>query len=322
MTPFIAPHRMLAPAFLDALAELANDSTGNNWWRDVLQHPDLVLAVRRNSINAYYRGASIFRIDWKAGQVIPFTHAKYLVQPAQTYVALERGEFQFDAREVLQRTYLGMETLKEICGAASRYAGLEKAGLHPMLVGNADVIDAEIALSRLSSLEDDGDEVVGLSDRKQDRIDAAIAVLENDVPTIRFYEAKHFTNSALRASGDNLPDVVRQIADYEKALETYRAELAARYLETAKALLHFNEMRIQAFGETAARSIAPAIQQIAGTGSAPVIDTLPHLIIYGFDKAQRDDDVWQVHLGKLEKVLSRSRVRAIGTPTRTTVFNR
>lgn len=322
MNPFIASHRALDPAFLDALEELANDSIGN-WWRDVLQHPDLVLAVRRNSINAYHRGASIFRIDWKAGQVIPFTHAKYLVKPAQTYVALERGEFQFDARDLLQQKYLGMETLKEMCKAASRYAGVEKAGLHPMLTGNPDVIDAEIALTRLSSPDDSGDEEVVSSDRKQDRVDAAIALTDtNGVPTIRFYEAKHFTNSALRASGDNLPDVVRQITDYEKALEAYRSQLSAGYLETAKALVRFNEMRVQAFADSAVRSLAPVIHQIAETGQAPVVDTLPHLIIYGFDRAQRDDDTWQVHLGKLEKVLSRSRVRAIGNPTRATVFNR
>lgn len=322
MTPFIAPHRTLEPAFLNALEELANDATGN-WWRDVLRHPDLVLAVRRNSINAYHRGASIFRIDWKAGQVIPFTHAKYLVRPAQTYVALERDEFQFDARDVLQRTYLGLETLNEMCRAASRYAGVEKAGLHPMLAGNFDVIDAEIALTRLSSPGDDGDEEVVSSDRTQDRIDAAIAMTDkNGVPTIRFYEAKHFTNSALRASGDNFPDVVRQIADYEKALKAYQAQLSAGYLETAKALIHFNEMRAQAFGDNAVRSLAPVIRQIAETGQAPVIDTLPHLIIYGFDRAQRDDDTWKEgHLKKLNDALP-GRVRAIGNPTRTTVFNR
>lgn len=218
MTPVVAPHRILEPAFLDVLEELTNDSTG--WWRDVLQHPYLVLvlvlvlAVRRNSINAYHRGAFIFRIDWKAGQVIPFTHAKYLVKPAQTYVALERGEFQFDARDLLQQPYLGMETLNDMCKAASRYAGVEKTGLHPMLTGNLDVIDAEIALTRLSSPGEDGDAEVVSSDRTQDRIDAAIAVTDkNGIPRIRFYEAKHFTNSALRASGDILPDVVRQITD-------------------------------------------------------------------------------------------------------------
>ena len=216
-----------------------------------------------------------------------------------------------------------METLKEMCKAASRYAGVEKAGLHPMLVGNPDVIDAEIALTRLSSPDDNGDEEVVSSDRKQDRVDAAIALTDtNGVPTIRFYEAKHFTNSALRASGDNLPDVVRQITDYEKALEAYRSQLSAGYLETAKALVRFNEMRAQAFADSAVRSLAPVIHQIAETGQAPVVDTLPHLIIYGFDRAQRDDDTWQVHLGKVEKVLSRSRVRAIGNPTRATVFNR
>lgn len=320
MTSVIAPHRILEPAFLDALEKLANDSA-DNWWLDVLQHPDLVLAVRRNSINAYHRGASIFRIDWKAGQIIPFTHAKYLVKPAQTYVALERGEFQFDARDLLQQTYLGMETLKEMCKAASRYAGVEKAGLHPMLAGSADVIDAEIALTRLSLPDDDGEEETGASDRRQDRIDAAIAILEKGVPTIRFYEAKHFTNPALRATGENFPDVVRQITDYEKALKAYQVQLSAGYLETAKALIRFNEMRAQAFGDNAVRSLAPVIHQIAETGQAPVIDTLPHLIIYGFDKAQRDDPAWSKHLAKLQAAIP-ERVRAIGNPTRMTVFNR
>lgn len=313
MTPFIAPHRTLDPAFLDALEELATDSTGN-WWRDVLRHRDLVLAVRHNSINAYYRGASIFRIDWESGQVIPFTHPKYLVRaqpeeidvtPAKLYVALKRGEFQFDARDVLQKTYLGVKTLNEMCDAASWYAGPEKTGLHPMLAGNADVIDAEIALNG-----------------RQYRIDAAIATLENGAPTIRFYEAKHFTNKrALRASGDNLPRVVRQITDYEKALKAHRAELSAGYVETARALLRFNDMRIQAFGKSAARSIAPAIRQISETGSAPLIDTLPHLIIYGFDTAQRNDPAWGKHLAKLKAAIP-GRVRAIGKPTRTNVFNR
>jgi hypothetical protein len=230
--------------------------------------------------------------------------------------------FEIDADKVLQRAYIGRETLMEMCKAAARYAGVEKAGLHPMLVGNADVIDAEVALTRVSSPDDEDEEDAGSPDRKQDRIDAAIAVLENDVPTIRFYEAKHFTNSALRASGDSRPDVVRQIRDYEKALETYRARLSAGYVETAKALLRFNEMRIQAFGASAGRSIAPAIRQIADTGQPPAIDTRPHLIIYGFDKAQRDDRAWKEGYFKTLIQELPDRVLAIGSPTRKTVFNR
>ena len=316
MTPSAVPHRMLDPAFLDALERLAQEDAGN-WWRDVLCHPDLVLAVRRNSINAYHRGASIFRIDWKAGEITPFTHVKYLVRQAPLYVPLRDGRFEI-AGNPLQSAYRGSDTLNEMCRAASRYAGLEKAGLHPMLAGNADVIDAEIALARLSA-SDDLAETDG--ERRQDRIDAAIAILENGVPTIRFYEAKHFTNAALRAGGDTLPDVVRQVLDYEKALEAYKTGLSAGYVETAKALLRFDDMRVRAFGTGAVRGLSPAIRRIAETGQAPLIDTLPHLIIYGFDKAQRDDDGWKAHLRKLEAALPK-RVRAIGNPTRQAVFNR
>lgn len=320
MTLPVTPHRTLDAAFLDVLEKLANEDNGN-WWRDVLRHPDIVLAVRRNSINAYYRGSSIFRIDWKAGQVIPFTHVKYLVRQAQSYVPLRDGCFDI-AGNPLQSAYQGLDTLNEMCKAASLYAGPEKAGLHPMLVGNANVIDTEIALTRLSASEPiKDDEEADLPDRKQDRIDAAIAVVENDVPTIRFYEAKHFNNPALRAGSRNRPDVVRQVADYGKALFAYNAELSAGYIETAKALLRFNDMRVQAFGESFVRCISPAIRQIAEAEQAPVIDMLPHLIIYGFDKAQRDDPDWGRHLDKLKAALP-GRVRTIGKPKRRTAFVR
>ena len=315
----VVPHRSLDAAFLAALEKLAADS-GGNWWRDVLRHPDLVLAIRRNAINAYYRGSSIFRIDWTAGQVMPFTHVKYLVRQAQSYVPLVDGRFDI-AASPLQSVYQSPATLEEMCRAASRYAGAEKAGLHPMLVGNADVIDVEVALTRLSMPEDATDDEDAPAGRRQDRIDAAIAVIADGAPAIRFYEAKHFTNPALRAAGDTLPAVMRQIADYEKALQTHGAALAVGYVETAKALLRFNAMRVQAFGAAAARPVAPAILRIAETGEPPVIDQRPHLVIYGFDKAQRDDPVWSRHLDKLKAALP-GRVRAIGNPTRATGFVR
>ncbi|KSV87373.1 hypothetical protein N181_01875 [Sinorhizobium fredii USDA 205] len=50
---------------------------------------------------------------------------------------------------------------------------------------------------------------------------------------------------------------------------------------------------------------------------------MPHLrvraiLVFGFDKAQRDDPVWRKHLEKLESQLG-GRVRAIGNPTRQSV---
>ena len=324
MTSSVAPHRYLEPAFLDALEQLATGPAEGNWWRDVLAHPELVLAIRRNSINAYYRGASIFRIDWKARQVTPYIHVKYLVRQAQSYVPLRNERFEIGEPSPVLSTYDGPETLAAILKASARYAGVEKAGLHPMLAGNGNVVDAEIALIRLSA-EDDLPEDVDLppSEQRQDRIDAAIAAFAEDgkTPAIRFYEAKHFSNPALRASGDHAPAVLSQIEAYENALHRHEEHLAAGYLETAKALLHFNEMRRIAIGDHAVRGISPVIRQIAESGQGPIIDTQPRLIIYGFDKAQRDDSAWKNHLKKLEVALP-ERVRAIGNPTRQTVFYR
>lgn len=318
-----ASGRMLDPRFLDALDALAA-SKGENWWRDILGHRDLVLAVRRSSINAYYRGASIFRIDWKAGQISPVVHVKYLATYAQDYIRLNSdNSFELKGIEPLATRYEGSETLERMMRASAKLSGLEKSGLHPMLVGNSNVIDTEVALTRPGSAQESpGAEQAIASSRKADRIDAAIAV-QSDGGTreIRFFEAKHFTNSALRAYGDLDPGVIRQISDYEEALTAHAPALAVRYLETATILLRFNEMRVKAFGPSAARDISATLRAIAKTGEPPAINVKPHLIIYGFDKAQRDDPGWKAHLKKLESKLS-ERVLAIGNPTRITRFHR
>ena len=72
--------------FLEALERLAEK---NSWWRDVLLRDDVFLAVRRNSLNVYHRGGSIFRIDdIGAGLVSPKTHVKYLVRQQQALAEL------------------------------------------------------------------------------------------------------------------------------------------------------------------------------------------------------------------------------------------
>jgi hypothetical protein len=314
--------RLLDPSFLDALEGLAVSKT-DNWWRDILGHRELVLAVRRNSINAYYRGASVFRIDWKAGQLSPVTHVKYLVTPAQDYIRLNSdGTFELTGVEPVALRYLGRQTLEAMLVASAKYSGAEKSGLHPMLLGNSSVIDVEVALSRSGTVEDSVQEDTSEAVGKADRIDAAIAVLSAEgTPEIRFFEAKHFTNSALRASGATEPKVIRQVANYEKALTKHALALSARYFDTSQAFLRFNKMRVNAFGEEAARDVSPAVRKIAETGLVPAISNRPHLLIYGFDKAQRDDSAWQMHLAKLEAALP-GRVLAVGNPTRKTSFSR
>lgn len=308
MDTVTAAHRKLDADFLDALEALAA-APASNWWRDVLVNDELFIAIRRNSINVYYRGASIFKIDWKGGRILPSTHAKYLVRQAQTYVPLIDGQFQHPATALTWERYEEEKTLREMMRAATAFAGAEKSGLHPLLVGDPAIIDAEIALTRTATDE--------AATQQQDRLDAAVIRNTPDGPEIVFCEAKHFTNAALRASGDNLPAVIGQIRDYEKALTKYASSLAEGYVEVAKALVRINAMKGLARNGDAP-ALIEGIRRIAENGARPVIDTNPHLLIFGFDKAQRDDTAWKNHLKKLESELG-GRVRAIGNPTRQSV---
>lgn len=309
---------LLAPKFLDALSELAS-SKGENWWKDILGHKDLVLAVRRNSLNAYHRGASIFRIDWKAPNVVPTVHVKYLIRPNQSYVSLKSGQFAHAGEAPVFSSYDGLKTLNSMIKAAQLHVGLEKAGLHPMLIGNNNVIDSEIALVRLEGAAaplDEGENIG--STRKQDRIDAAIVTSDGPLPMIRFYEAKHFKNAALR-SAVGKPAVLDQISDYESALSRHTEKLSLRYLHTAQVLMKLSEMRAIAIGRKDERGPHSLIKQIAQSCELPAIDPKPHLIIYGFDEAQRDGAAWKKHLESLNEHLP-GRIRLIGAPKRTTKF--
>ncbi len=301
-------HRTLDANFLDALEALSTSPTPN-WWSDVLRHDDLFIAVRRNSLNVYYRGGSIFKIDWTNGKIVPSTHAKYLVRQVQTYVPLIEGRFVYPLAPLAWEVYEGKETLDQMMRAANSFAGAEKSGLHPLLIGDPAVIDVEIALTRAAMEETDT--------QQQDRLDAAMVRSTPSGPEIVFCEAKHFTNPALRARGDNLPAVVGQINDYENALTQYSMSLAEGYIEVSQALVRINSMK-RFVRNGAAPKLHDAILQIAEHKIPPTIDPRPHLLIFGFDKAQRDDPAWRNHLKKIEIYLN-GRVRAIGTPTRQTV---
>jgi hypothetical protein len=297
------------PAFLAALGDLAL-ARAPNWWADVLRRDDLVIAVRRNALNVYFRGASIYEISWEGGRIRVRMHLKYLVRQQQTYVDLVDGKFDTGGSGKLQDVYQGPETLDEMIRAAKPLTGAEKAGLHPLLISEPRLIDVEVALTRdTSSSADDK--------REQDRIDAAVLrPLPNGKASVVFYEAKHFSNSALRASAGRRPDVLRQLEDYARALERYSVLLTARYVETATALVHIDNMRRSLPGMSEDTRLDPMFFDIAA-GEQPTIDTTPRLLIFGFDAAQRDSADWRHHLERL----GGKSVRTIGKPTtRTRAF--
>jgi hypothetical protein len=280
-------HHGVSDAFLDHLDHLAGQPS---WWRDVLLHDDLFVAVRRNYLNVYHRGGSIFRIDDRGdGTVSPKTHVKYLVRQQQALAELVDGKFK--SKPIVWTDYDGRETLRHMIRAASDLAGAEKTGLHPMIMGSAAVIDVEVALKRADggamteSTTDETGTPATTVNRSQDRLDVATLERQGDKIAVAFHEAKHFTNPALRARSGP-PAVIGQLRSYRSTLTDQDSALIERYQATCRALVRFDAMRRHVRPD--AKPTSQLVHEVA-TGKAILkIDCDPRLIIFGFDADQKE----------------------------------
>lgn len=307
----------VSDAFLDHLDQLARQD-GGSWWRDVLKRDDVFLAVRRNSLNVYYRGGSIFRIDDRGdGTASPKTHVKYLIRQQQALAELVDGEFRPNG--IGWTHYAGQKTLRDMVRAASDLAGAEKTGLHPLIMGSSVVIDVEIALGRAQDneiTESMADGTASLANRSLDRLDVATLERQGTDIAVVFHEAKHFTNTALRARS-GAPAVIGQLRRYRSTLSHHTPALIARYQASCRAILRLNAMRRHVRAETGAGvplSRDPLVQEVATGNTVLTIDPNPRLIIFGFDADQKKGQLKTI-LSALETADPSLAVYAAGDPS-------
>lgn len=318
----------VSEAFLAHLDQLARDE-GGIWWRDVLLRDDLFIAVRRKSLNVYYRGGSLYRIDEKDdGTASPKTHVKYLLRQQQVLAELKDHEFQLPTvgkskqqREIVWKRYKSEVTLRDMIRSASDLAGVEKAGLHPLVVGNSHVIDVEVSLERAGETDPIEPEVTvddhdaEQKKRFQDRIDVTTLERQEDAIAVVFHEAKHFTNPALRAKTRE-PDVIGQVRRYQEAIARHEGPLLERYKATCRAHQRLGAMRwrVRAEHGKSTRELNQLIRDVAEGTAKLIIDPNPRLVIFGFDADQKDGrlDKNREALGKFAPGLS---IYAVGNPT-------
>lgn len=325
--------RYLSAPFLDALERLIDQLEGQ-WWRDVLAHPDLFLAIRNNALAAYYRGALIFNAVSDGAGIVPQTHFKYLVRQRQAYVELGAdGRFALDPSKFMWTQYEPKATLKEMMQAANAYAGVEKTGLHALITVSENVIDVEASFWRrepdtgnlepardTEGTEADVDDFLAESSaisptktsRRLDRIDAVSLEDRDGALWLVFHEAKHFSNKELRGSDARPPLVAAQIDRYRQAIKTYTPDILASYADVCRALVRIDAMRAGQAGSDPSTLKTRSLIARAAKGEPLHIDPNPRLIIYGFDKAQRDHDTWRDHYRRLTD--SGLTIYAIGDP--------
>lgn len=285
----------LSSAFIDALRKQAERP---GWWRDVLDDPKLVIAVRGRSLNVYWQGQAIFNVTYPNGSLRVTTHEKFLTDPALAAQVPLLGDGTFDTTILKERGHISSYesggvsegTLSKLKKTAALFAGDEKRGCHEIAVRNQNVIDVEIAFPGRHVVEGEDDLWTA------PRVDLAAIEKDGDDARLVFWEAKTFTNGELRALGDNPAPVCRQIKGYRTILASQRDAVETSMTRVAANLVAFQEMGWK-------RDLSPLIVGV-GTGQAKLrLGDEPQvgLVVFGFDAAQRQSKGWQDHRAKLAK---------------------
>lgn len=271
--------RGLSDKFIQLLAEEAKKAL---WWQDVLRDKNLIVAIRDEYLKVYWKGQALFTVTAQENQLVVTTHEKFLLNPElDDQVKLSGSTFELEKLQAqgLIANYSGEKTLSLLKAAAEYYAGNEKKGCHTIGIGSESMIDCEIQFGA------------------NDRIDLATLCRGNDQISIRFWEAKTYDNSALRADlrSDKPPAVLEQIERYKAALQSERDNILRSYKLVSSNLIAIAQMGW-------ARTLSPLIKEAAGDG----VLTLPEqpevgLIIFGYDAGQKESKNWAQHLSRLQK---------------------
>jgi len=224
-------------------------------------------AIRDEYIDFYYKGGRLFTYDGNKFS----THIKYasVIGHDKFYISeVELKNTKFIPNFINEYT-----RIKENC---SNYSGVEASGVSELYSkysilnksSNISVLDIEIAFAKIEENSDEDH-----SRKGQDRIDLLLYNKEEN--KLRFYEAKHFTNSEIWASGK--PKVIDQLERYNGQLSKRYDDILSGYKEYIKTLNSLFDTQI--------------LEPIE-------IDTQVVLLVFGFDIDQK-----QGRLKDLEKVM-------------------
>lgn len=288
--------RALHRDFVKALNRLYHEPAPS-WWKKLLEDPDIFIAVRNKSLNAYFQGCSLAKITFEDGEVCAHTHYKYLLRSIEgsPYIkATSRGLFRHpeawkDSRSIFARGLDEIATLKSAAKAYSR--GTEREFVSKIIRNRGHIIDVEIAFSVPPKNDEDA--------ASTPRIDLAALERTDDGIQLVMYEAKLFQNPELRSGTDQVP-VLGQIAQYETVINDHYDSVRQSYLSAARVILSLDGLP--------ERRKACAQQMVDSEAFGLSREVM--LIIGNFDNDQKHGKAWTPHRQKLERNLGKSRIFA------------
>ena len=286
--------RHLSEPFVAALEKATHSQS---WWQEVLSDRDVIVALRNEYINVYYRGQSLFNVGFSDGRILATTHPKYLIDPSLNgqvrLIEDQEGGKAFDVSSLKDTMLTGWYdgALQRLKKAAAYFSGPEKSGCHAASAGRDDILDVEIAFKRDTNLASEIDE----GRRQIPRIDLLRLVrVGDDRAALEFWEAKAFGNTELGSMGYRAGDdtsvhdiereVIAQIADYRHILTENAEAVVSSYSAACQQLARIYG-QAERFGP---RSIIGEVAggqrklQISADGKPKV-----NLLLFGFDDAQK-----------------------------------
>lgn len=309
--------RGLSGSQLAGLKGLA-ESSADNWWKEVLESKDLLLAIRNGYLNAYVKGQSVFKIAFgkdgsDSNQPRLSIHYKYLVKPdlekKDPYVSFDGKAFDLDPKTIVNTEYASKLTLLQLIKTAARFAGAEKSGVHKIARKEPKVVDLEIAFTKAG---EDGD----LSAPRMD-----IAVLVQVKPgkaELVFCEAKCADNpelwglEKLPKGAKSLPPlerltaVIAQVRKYEQFIQAKETQesLIEGYIRVCRNLVEISS-------QCPARPVDDLVRQVAEGKVKPSIHPHVYLLIYDFGE---DEKKGRIKAKRLELKKAGVRTIAKGDP--------
>lgn len=275
--------RALSKELETALRELAA-MEDSNWWKDVLDCKDLLLAVRGGYLNAYKAGQSIFKIGPEIVNCKPRVkiHYKYLVKPnleENPYIEFDGEHFAVDPAEVVQTGYQSSETLRNLINTAARFSGEEKRGIAQIVGKEPKVVDVEIAFTRSG---DPGKRSTA------PRMDLAVLVpWKSEGARLVFCEAKCADNVELwKLEKQNVGDkpriaVVSQIEKYQKFISENDKAVNEAYVSVCKTLIGLHDQKWN-------RKLDPLIKHVADQPTSLTIHPHVYLLVYAYGKDEKN----------------------------------
>lgn len=261
------------------------------WWKAMADDPQLLIGIRDEYLNVYWKGNSLLKLFLQEGRLCGEVHYKYMLRPeakSSPYLTFLDGELQST-----NPADLFLPDLSNLAGlkrSANAYAGEEKAGVHKIVMSNANIIDVEIAFGNENG--DSGAKVA-------QRIDFAALQTGAQGPELVFFEAKSFNNPELRSNGEGAPPVMRQLKSYRDFLSHHKSQedVIQSYRQVSSNFLSLNGVRDRF------EPIQNLLRE-AADGTRPLnVNSDVRLVVFGYDRDQDTGTIWQRHRQKLQDAL-------------------